>query len=236
MKNYWIPDRNKDESNADYTYRVLRQNILKLNLTPGEVINEKDWADLLSESRTPVHEAINRLETENLCVIIPRKESRISKISLSLVNEGLFVRCNIEPALISSIAGNLSKDDIAFFRQNLERQRDVLNNESAEDRILFFQYDDAFHKHFYYAANKAITYRFVSSVCGHFDRVRYMIRLLGEHDLESSSYKHHCNIFQMLCFGVEDRAAMEEEYRYHISAFGSKLALIMEKYPEYFMD
>lgn len=236
QKRYLVPEKSDKLSNADYTYGVLRQNILNLNLRPGEVINEKDFADLLNESRTPVHEAIARLESEGLCSIVPRKESRVSKISLSLVNEGLFLRCCIEPAIIASVSGNLSNDDIAAFRQNLDLQKGVINNAKDKDRVLFFQYDDEFHKLIYYSANKRNTYRFVNSMCGHLDRVRYLIRLLADIDLETSSYQHHCDLFQMLCFGVHDKESMESDYKKHISAFSYKLPMIMEQHPDYFAD
>lgn len=235
-QDYYIPLKDESESHADYSYRVIRQNILNLNLIPGEVISEIHWAEMLNESRMPVHQAIVRLTNENLCDVVPRKESRVSRISLSLANEGLFLRSTVEPAIIMNIAGNLSPNDIQKFRQNLAKQQEIVETEKDNQRVIFYEYDDSFHKLFYTVAHKQKTYELICSACGHLDRIRYLIRLLGKADLETSSYNHHCDLFQLLCFGVTNPQKMQMEYKESISAFTGKLDEVIAQFPEYFTD
>ena len=79
-----IEVRNPGESHAEFAYRVLRSNILTLNMKPGMVINEKEIAAQLKISRTPVHEAVLKLKYEFLIDVRARKESKVSYIDVDL--------------------------------------------------------------------------------------------------------------------------------------------------------
>lgn len=55
-------EQNVKGSTRDYTYQLLRKRILHLQLEPGTKISEKEIADELNVSRTPVREAFMKLE------------------------------------------------------------------------------------------------------------------------------------------------------------------------------
>ena len=77
MKNIAKHDR---ESNRDYALRVIRENIINLELKPGTMISEQDIANELNLSRTPVHEAMQELSTTKIIEILTiRFTSQFSK-------------------------------------------------------------------------------------------------------------------------------------------------------------
>ena len=70
-------EKNSYETIKNYTYRVLRSNIIDLNLKPGESISENEIANNLNVSRTPVREAFSLLVSEQLLEIYPQKGTQV---------------------------------------------------------------------------------------------------------------------------------------------------------------
>ena len=65
----------------DVVFKTLRQAILKGELEPGERLMEIQLAERLGVSRTPIREAIRKLELEGLVLMIPRRGAEVAKIS-----------------------------------------------------------------------------------------------------------------------------------------------------------
>ena len=65
----------------DVGFQTLRQAILRGELEPGERLMEIHLADRLGVSRTPIREAIRKLELEGLVVMIPRRGAIVASIT-----------------------------------------------------------------------------------------------------------------------------------------------------------
>lgn len=76
----------------DVVFKTLRQAILTGELKPGERLMEIHLADRLGVSRTPIREAIRKLELEGLVVMIPRKGAQVAKITEKNLKDVLEVR------------------------------------------------------------------------------------------------------------------------------------------------
>ena len=81
---------------TDQTYWVLRDQILRRQLAPGEKISVDDIAHALGVSRTPVTDALKRLANEDLVVIRPRIGTFVSELTARDVDELFDVRMAIE--------------------------------------------------------------------------------------------------------------------------------------------
>ena len=66
----------------DVVFNTLRQAILRGEMEPGERLMEIQLADKLGVSRTPIREAIRKLELEGLVIMIPRKGAEVAHITL----------------------------------------------------------------------------------------------------------------------------------------------------------
>ena len=75
----------------DVVFKTLRQAILKGELEPGERLMEIQLAERLGVSRTPIREAIRKLELEGLVLMIPRKGAEVARISKTIC--GMCWRC-----------------------------------------------------------------------------------------------------------------------------------------------
>src|SRR3712207_2877641 len=68
---------------ADRTYLALRDRIVTLKLPPGAVLREQDLMQELHIGRTPLREAVKRLELEDLVAVRPRRGTYVTEIHIS---------------------------------------------------------------------------------------------------------------------------------------------------------
>ena len=162
-------EKREKENNREYAYRTLRENIMTLELPPGETLNENELAEKMKVSRTPVHEAILMLKEEALAEVYPQSGSRVSRLEVERLNEGYFLRLQVEPEIMRQIAGNLSSEEIMAFKQNLKYQSEALKREDYLDE--FYRLDEEFHHMIYRFSRKETIWRAVKNVCSHYDRV-----------------------------------------------------------------
>ena len=80
----------------DVVFNTLRQAILRGEMEPGERLMEIQLAQKLGVSRTPIREAIRKLELEGLVIMIPRKGAEVAHITEKDMRDVLEVRCTLE--------------------------------------------------------------------------------------------------------------------------------------------
>ena len=86
----------------DVVFKTLREAILKGNLAPGERLMEIQLANQLGVSRTPIREAIRKLELEGLVIMIPRRGAEVARITEKDLRDVLEVRASLEELAIGS--------------------------------------------------------------------------------------------------------------------------------------
>ena len=96
----------------DVVFNTLRQAILKGELAPGERLMEIQLADRLGVSRTPIREAIRKLELEGLVLMIPRKGAEVAKISEKSLRDVLEVRRAREVLAVELACQRMTEEDI----------------------------------------------------------------------------------------------------------------------------
>ena len=80
----------------DVVFQTLRQAILRGELEPGERLMEIHLADRLGVSRTPIREAIRKLELEGLVVMIPRRGAIVASITEKDLKDVLMLRSDAD--------------------------------------------------------------------------------------------------------------------------------------------
>ncbi|MDO5350726.1 MAG: GntR family transcriptional regulator [Lachnospiraceae bacterium] len=101
-------------------YQRLKKEIISGKRLPGEIFNEKSFAEQLGISRTPVREAVLRLSQEGLLTIMPRQGTIVSHISFRDICQLYQVRKLLEPQIVKLAAEAVDqkrlKEWIAFFQ------------------------------------------------------------------------------------------------------------------------
>lgn len=229
-----ISDRKEGENNREFAYRVLRDNIMTLQLLPGSTLNEGELAEGFSTSRTPVHEAVLMLKEEFLVDVYPQSGSKVSYINLDILKEGYFLRSVIEPEIIRRIAGNVPDRELDGLRRCLEFQKRAMGLEVTRENIdLFFKSDDRFHQYIYELAGKTRSWYAVKKVSTHYDRIRYLDAILNRTELKKI-YEEHREIMNLILLGIPSGMDLEEFYDAHLGTYRKGFQEICEKYTEYF--
>lgn len=117
----------------DVVFNTLRQAILMGELEPGARLMEIQLANRLGVSRTPIREAIRKLELEGLVVMIPRKGAEVAKITSKDLHDVLEVRCALEELAVELACNKISAEDIAALKETLEAFKTALNNKVLAD-------------------------------------------------------------------------------------------------------
>lgn len=224
MKNI---EKQSKESNRDYAFRVIRDNIISLELKPGTMISEQDLAYELDLSRTPVHEALQELSKTKIVEIFPQKGSLVSLINLELVNEAVFVRATLESAITEEACKIASEEDLKYLTENVELQEFLLKQNNIDK---FMEMDNLFHQKMYEITNKMQCYYMVKSMNIHHDRFR-ALRVHGAD--RSPILEMHKQILKAIKErNAEEARVLTEE---HINRTKLDAAEIQKKYPEYFV-
>ena len=91
----------------DVVFNTLRQAILRGELKPGERLMEIQLANKLGVSRTPIREAIRKLELEGLVLMIPRRGAEVAEITEQNLRDVLEVREALEELSVKLACDNM---------------------------------------------------------------------------------------------------------------------------------
>ncbi len=214
------------ETTREYALRVIRHNIMKLEIAPGSMISEQEVAQTLEISRTPVHEALLELSKSKIVDILPQRGCLVSMIDFELVTEAVFLRRTVECAVVREACTLATDKDFAVLDENIRLQDFYLASHSY-DKVM--ELDNQFHRYLYEISNKMQCYYMVELLNIHFDRLR---------DLSLYSVKNlkiiddHKELLAAMRLKTPDKA--EEILRKHLSRFEIDRAEIKEKFPQYF--
>lgn len=126
----------------DIVFETLRTAILDGNLKPGERVMEVQLAEKLGVSRTPVREAIRKLELEGLLIMIPRKGAYVADVSIKDVLNVLEVRASLEGLAASLAAERITEEEIESLK-NSAKEFEEMNKLNNRDGMV--EKDTEFH-------------------------------------------------------------------------------------------
>lgn len=104
------------ENLREKAYRIIKQRIISCQLSPGSALNERELVEEIGVSRTPIREALNRLEKETLVTIIPGRGSFVSSITVKEINDIYQLREIIEPYVTDLVAPSFPEERLAAYR------------------------------------------------------------------------------------------------------------------------
>ncbi|MGY1840651.1 MULTISPECIES: GntR family transcriptional regulator [unclassified Modestobacter] len=104
-----------------HVYAVLRDKLINCEYRPGAMLNETDLSVDLGVSRTPVREALHRVELEGLVRIVPRRGVQVAPVLLADIEQIFQVRLEVEPIALRLAAGSLPAEELRWYRRQLAR-------------------------------------------------------------------------------------------------------------------
>ncbi|WP_440894865.1 GntR family transcriptional regulator [Amphibacillus sp. Q70] len=211
----------------DVVYDQVKKRIIDLELKPKTKISETEIAKELNVSRTPVREAFLMLAQEDLIGIYPQKGTIISEIDLDLVEEGRFVRENIERAIIKQACSMLNDEQLFRLESNMAMQKLCLEKGSYQR---LFELDEEFHFLLFEGCNKLRTWNMVRQMNSHFDRLR-VLRLALNLDWEVVVNQHE-ELLQYI--EQQEKQKAEDLMAKHLNLVNYEKEDLKKQYPDYF--
>jgi len=122
----------------DEVYSILRDDIIMGVYKPGDRLQEENLAENLGISRTPVREALRKLEIENLVDYYPHRGTVVSEIAVDELKELFLVKIFIEILINKKAAKNAEKKDIEMLRELLVKTEECSNSDEIIDFVTKF--------------------------------------------------------------------------------------------------
>jgi DNA-binding GntR family transcriptional regulator len=133
----------KSASLTEQAYEAIKEKVITLYFLPGQYLNEGAICELLNLGRTPVHQALQRLQQEGLIDVVPRKGVIIQPDSISQIIEFLDARLTVETEIARQAALHATAQDVQDLQVILDSPSDARNG--GGEISAFVERDHAFH-------------------------------------------------------------------------------------------
>lgn len=177
----------------EIVYRELKKMIISHKMEPGTKLHEEHLSEELGVSRTPIREALSKLEQEGIVKIIPRRGAYIVKLSKEEIEEILTIREFLEALAVRLSIQHINSDVIKKMRGCF---KDSQGNPIEDDPLLAHKADVKFHDIILETAESKNLTGLMNNIYGHIQMLRY--RVLTLPGKARKSLKEHFKILDAL--------------------------------------
>jgi GntR family transcriptional regulator, rspAB operon transcriptional repressor len=203
-------------------YASIKTKIVNCDYLPDTFLNEAELMKELDVSRTPIREAMSRLEQENLVRIIPKKGIIVSSLSLSNVKELYQVRELLEPYIIRHWGAQVAPEILVEYQNKLRKT----SQETPERERYLIDYE--LHR---IISDKCENQYFVQLLGNVYDQ-NHRIRILSGklHRRLEETRTEHLSIVERLLGGDADGAAKAMEIHLENSRKAAFESLMLSRF------
>jgi len=209
----------------DVVFSAIREAIIKGDLKPGERLMEVQLAEEMGVSRTPVREAIRKLELEGLVVMIPRKGAYVAGLSLKDAADLFEVRISLEGLAAALSAERITEDELEIMEKILE---DITAAAEREDVEAVIKKDREFHQILFSTTRNDRLAQIINSLKEQIDRFR--IQSFSNPARMKAINKEHAGIIKAIKEGNAELA--EKLAREHIEKVEANVMDVIRKQME----
>lgn len=212
------------KSRVGDAYARLKEDIRSNLMPPGYQAPEPEIAERLGMSRTPVREALIRLEAEGLVELIPRRGARVLPIKAEDMKEIYQILTALEPDAAANLAARgPSEEELAPLREATDEMAEALE---AGDLDRWAAADDRFHITLLELHGNKRMQAFVSALFDQAHRARIVTLRLREAPVRST--QEHREILDRLAAG--DVEGTRSVFRQHRERAAGELLKLLENY------
>lgn len=128
-------DLNNARTIRELVYETLRKAIFEGELKDGDRLVEKELAQRLGVSRTPIREAVRKLDSDGLVEYVPRKGVVVRGITHEMAAEIYAIREALEVAAIPFVVQNITAEEMAELDNLLEEMRRLTDSGSVDELL-----------------------------------------------------------------------------------------------------
>ena len=105
----------------EQAYAIIKENIINCTYAPSSFLVESELMQQVGASRTPIREALNKLEQENLVRILPKRGVLVCDITMGTLNEVYEVRRLVEPYIVREYGCRLDEEALRREYEQVEQ-------------------------------------------------------------------------------------------------------------------
>jgi len=209
-------------------YVELLRRILSLELPPGSLLSSRYLAEEFEMSKTPVRDALQKLEADGLVLIYPKSRTVVSKINIDDLKKSHFLRLSLELEVVRELTLHHDEETIKELTEILEKQKSLIGNNNEMDN--FSALDLKFHETMFDKVGQKDLFQLLRSKSGHMDRARRLH--LPEKGKCEAVIADHGKILDAIKNG--DVKESEAEIRSHLKGTISRIESIKEGKKHFF--
>ncbi|MCH4565128.1 GntR family transcriptional regulator [Halomonas sp. EGI 63088] len=176
----------------EQVHKTLRREILSCSLRPGEELREKELATRFEVSKSPVRDALQKLEREGLVSVEPRQGYRVTPISLADAKDMFVFRTVMESGCIKEAVRHASDTDL----KRLDQFRQFTSTENIADD--FIKYNNDFHSAVAACSGNARMAQTSRTLIDHMGRLIYLSLSVIQGREPQELVNEHCEIIDAM--------------------------------------
>lgn len=199
------------KNRGEFVFETMKKEILNLELKPGQPISENEICSRFDVSRTPVREALRRLQEQGFVRTVPYSGTCVTRLNLDTIRQMIYMRVAVELMVMRDyrkIATPMMLEEIRF----MIRKQELLIQEPDFEPEQFYPLDAKMHKIWFEATNKAKLWEFIQDQQLHYSRFR-MLDFVTETDF-TRIIKEHNRLLELL--ENADDEGLEEALKAHL--------------------
>lgn len=157
---------------ADNIYSELGSSIIEMRIQPGVIVTINDLAEEMNVSRSPVRDALIRLEQQGLITTLPQKGIMISRINLEKAQKEQYIRYSVEINILKEFLEGYTRRNMTDLKSLIEQQESAIGKQDVRD---FLALDDEFHQYFFAVCEKQYCADLIWGAAGNYQRLRQLI-------------------------------------------------------------
>lgn len=214
-------------------YEKLHEEILYMELVPGQLVGENETAERFHVSRTPVRSAFKQLESDGFLEIKSHIGTYVSLIDLEQIVDVLFMREVLEMEVLTRLAYSMT--EMQEFRLNfmLKKQEELftLNLPERELAKEFFKLDNELHQTMFDFVGRSQVYLLLKSLEKQYERFRMFLNLTDKETLYNL-YLEHQEIIK--CLSTKNITDLKPVFSNHIYGGIHRGLPKVYEHPDYF--
>lgn len=215
------------KTDADNIYSELGSSIIEMRIQPGVIVTINDLAEEMNVSRSPVRDALIRLEQQGLITTLPQKGIMISRINLEKAQKEQYVRYSVEINVLKEFIDRCTRRNISDLKGLIEQQESAVAKQDIRD---FLALDDEFHRYFFAACEKEYCADLIWGFASNYQRLRQLICVDEIH--QRNVLEDHREMLET--FKKRDKEMLIQRASCHLLDIDDNALKLGEQYPDLF--
>ncbi len=172
------------ETLKQQAYNIIKDKIISCEYLPNTLLNEEALREEVHASRTPVRDALSRLEQENLIQILPKKGIMVAPLSIREINMIHEARMLIEPYAVENYAEQIPIERLQYY-YGIFKEKGIQDSMGA-----FYEVDNELHQEFIDATKNEYFLSLYERIFNQNCRLRILSGVKSETRIENTRIEH----------------------------------------------